>query len=1207
MNNKLIIILLLLNIAPLLNGKEIYVAKNGSDGNPGTLEAPYLSIVKASTQAFPGDVIYIREGVYEETLQPTRSGNAGNPITYTAYEGEKVVVTALQALSGWTLDEGSVYKTAISWDLGQENMVLNGETACDLARWPNNTDGDPFSLNSLRNTGGSGPDVITDAYLDYASGIPDYDWSRGGSVFFYADGGGAGWTAWKSFIKSSSSNQIVFDLNKNPTWIRTVHYPSRLGDFYLEGIKEAIDYDNEWYFDSNSKTLYLQIPGGLAPQDGQISMRRRRICINLTAKNYIAIRNITAIGGSIEITGSDNYLYGVYSWYGNYSRGVVQGFSSGEESVLLKGSNNTLEKCEISFGTGNGIKFEGSGNKVLNCSVHDFDYLGNYDAPVNMRGGSNSVLKNNTIYRGGRDCVQLFNRNSEIAYNDIYRSNLIADDCGLLYTVGGPYNMEIHHNWLHDTQSRGKLYKAAGIYLDNDAEGFLVHHNVVWNTEWDNIQCNLDCKDLDIYNNTLWDGSAAMGAWHREGTSFTDVKVWNNMADNSQFEPQSDKQNNLTDYGDPFLDKANKNFQLKTQAQAIDYGRVISGITGRYYGSAPDAGAYEYGGETWEAGIDWDPELGPEVCPFPGVRVETDGYVILEASAPKDTTSQYYKVEIRHPGTYGFALHSIGTGSSLLNIQCEEFSNTTFVEMSSKNTDQWTWQTVGTIEDGEPMEILATFSVPGIYEITLAPGAGGDSIKRMALFIPERADLAMDSLAKVSPSACEDIPQDEHWASSRLTSITLTNEGIEIDGLVDEEWQYSDTLRGAFLVTEEIAPQSGDLGFVFSLAYDSDYLYFISLVEDDIRIEMQDHVELFFNPDNLHNLLGVYGDDAFNIRLNLGGTSSPGRGIEYASLENDTGYIIEARIPWTGILAPGINPDPGLMSGFEVQVNDVDEGTGIEHALAWANDTRFNMASVDTRKFGMIVLEEKEIKYVIKSDWEVIYADSEEASGSKEKVIDNQSMTIWQTKWRGGYDPLPHELQIDFKKLLDVKEVHMLPRQDAFGPDGAIGSYELYLSNDKQEWGDPVTSDELSWSENLAENYKELQIISLEKVARGRYMRLVALSEAQNNPDIQVIAIAELDVVTGSYVVGMDHQKHATDQATLYPNPSDGDYVHLTFSREIEAADIRIYAMDGSLIRTDHLDAGREFFLKTAGLPKGVYFVRVAAPSFHTTLQYIRQ
>ncbi len=88
--------------------------------------------------------------------------------------------------------------------------------------------------------------------------------------------------------------------------------------------------------------------------------------------------------------------------------------------------------------------------------------------------------------------------------------------------------------------------KATGIYLDNDSEGYDVHHNVIWNTEWSNIQINWNGKDLNIYNNTLWNGSETMGAWHKEGTAFSNVNVWNNIADKNSWEPQADKQKNLT-------------------------------------------------------------------------------------------------------------------------------------------------------------------------------------------------------------------------------------------------------------------------------------------------------------------------------------------------------------------------------------------------------------------------------------------------------------------------------------------------------------------------------------------------------------------------------------------------------------------------------------------------------------------------------------
>jgi len=83
------------------------------------------------------------------------------------------------------------------------------------------------------------------------------------------------------------------------------------------------------------------------------------------------------------------------------------------------------------------------------------------------RNGINTKLLNNRIVRGGRDAIQIINKNSEVAWNDVSYSNLIADDCGLIYVIGSNPNIDFHHNWFHDARGRGKLFKAAGIYLDS--------------------------------------------------------------------------------------------------------------------------------------------------------------------------------------------------------------------------------------------------------------------------------------------------------------------------------------------------------------------------------------------------------------------------------------------------------------------------------------------------------------------------------------------------------------------------------------------------------------------------------------------------------------------------------------------------------------------------------------------------------------------
>lgn len=575
---------------------ELYVSLQGDDSFPGTKEKPLRSLAKAGEMAKAGDVCYIREGTYGEVLRPQHSGVEAKPITFRSYPGEQVIISAFEAVEGWTHDRDLVWKAEVDWDLGQGNLVLAEGVVCDLARWPNHSAADPFILNTLRNSGGSEKEVKKDAYLDYNPGIPPWNWQEGGSIYFFGDAKGSGWLAWRSFIKARDGNRVYFDLPRS--WIGSYHAPADSGEFYLQGIREALDYPYEWYL-SKDGFLFLQLPEGRQPEEGKVLMRKRRVCIDLHKKNHVILQDLAVIGGSVEVTGgaSSNRISGITSYYGHHTAGIVDDYQTFKQSIHLEGDNNILEKCEIAFGAGSGVRVSGKGNRVENCLIHDFNTLGSYDAPVILRDGSYTLLKGNTIYRAGRDGIQMFHSESEIAYNDVSNTNLIAHDCGPIYTLGGPFNSEIHHNWFHDVGGRGELYKGCGIYLDNSSVGFSVHHNVVWNTRWSSIQINLNATDIDIYNNTFWKGSETMGWWRpkvgefprlTEDTKFENVRVYNNLSDDDTWDPQCILEGNLSLDFDPFVNSAQGDFSLKE-----DPGR--------------DVGAYVFGEKPWKAGINWDP------------------------------------------------------------------------------------------------------------------------------------------------------------------------------------------------------------------------------------------------------------------------------------------------------------------------------------------------------------------------------------------------------------------------------------------------------------------------------------------------------------------------------------------------------------------------------------------------------------------------
>ncbi len=623
----------LIFLTQIIQAKDIYVSKLGKDSNPGTFERPYLTVSKAASIARAGDVVYIREGVYEETIEPANSGTNGNPIVFKGYQKERVIVTAMQALNGWTSDGDGRWKTTLDWDLGQRNFVMKGTKVLDLARWPNNIDGNRFTLNSLRNDGGSQDEVSRDAFLTDRE-IPNWNWSKGGSIMFYGDRPGSGWTTWRAWIKSQSSGRVNFDAIKSAGWIISAHPPGDKGDYFLEGIKEALDYENEWFFDTETKTLYVQLPGGVKPGNGEVQMARRPLTANLKSRNYIRIENMALFGGSVQIQGVGNRLKGVKVLYGSMTRGITPNFNSGANAVDVQyGSQNTIiEDSEIAFGDGTGVWNSGDNGIVRNNYVHDFNFLGSYDAPIMSRDGKNAKILRNTVSRGGRDGMQIISKNTEVAYNNVSTSNLIADDCGLIYVIGSDLNIDIHHNWFHDAQGRGKLNKAAGIYLDSgndsrpDPEKVNVYRNVVWNVEWTAVQMNWNATDINVYNNTLVKAEGGtMGAWHRAGTQFKNVKVWNNITDRESsdrggnqeseatWEPQSNQQNNLVDRTS-FVNFSNNNFRLKNGSKAVDFGRVINGYTDGFKGNAPDVGAYEFG-DNWVPGPNWNVNEGPNgIC-----------------------------------------------------------------------------------------------------------------------------------------------------------------------------------------------------------------------------------------------------------------------------------------------------------------------------------------------------------------------------------------------------------------------------------------------------------------------------------------------------------------------------------------------------------------------------------------------------------------
>ena len=74
-------------------GNAFYVSPTGSDSNPGTLSSPWLTIQHAANTVQAGDTVYVRAGVYTESVNVAVSGSAtAGPVTFASYPGETAVI-----------------------------------------------------------------------------------------------------------------------------------------------------------------------------------------------------------------------------------------------------------------------------------------------------------------------------------------------------------------------------------------------------------------------------------------------------------------------------------------------------------------------------------------------------------------------------------------------------------------------------------------------------------------------------------------------------------------------------------------------------------------------------------------------------------------------------------------------------------------------------------------------------------------------------------------------------------------------------------------------------------------------------------------------------------------------------------------------------------------------------------------------------------
>jgi len=614
-------------------GTEYFVSPQGNDQNPGTKEEPFRHIQRCADIAQPGDICFVREGIYRETVRPKSSGRTGDPIRYVAYPREKVTISGTEPITGeWSVYKGSIYQTKVDLDCNQ--LFVDGKMMIE-ARWPNMRFEEIWERSSWAKSGiGSGYGKMVDPELAKT----DIDWTGAIATLNVAHQ----FHTWTRKVSKHSKGSDTFEYNRDMGKLSgTIGKPGHWQDdyYYLSGKLGALDIPTEWFYDTTNQTLYLWTPDGKSPATHAVEVKVRDKAFEVNNLDEIHLIGFNFFATTFQF---ENTVHSVvddcHLLFPTYARELNDRRGGSTPTTSMSGSHNTIRNTTLGYTPLSGLAMTGSDNTLENNLVHDVCWNGSLRYPaISMASGTKpgdewnpTLIKGNTVYNIGSAGIGFRSQAYIIEYNYVHNAGLMSHDVAAIYTGGqGIAGSIVRYNWVHDCHPEIEKNKniGLGIRADDQSRNMSVHHNVVWDIGLDGIVMKGEYHE--VYNNTVLHSKPEFRyansirldtepepykAWRVDSPLFSEQNahtlVFNNVvgiirAEHRKATPfihRSNAVHNLLDYTPELRDPENFDFRPQDGSKLIDGGIAMPGLTDSFEGEAPDIGAYEHGGINWKPG-----------------------------------------------------------------------------------------------------------------------------------------------------------------------------------------------------------------------------------------------------------------------------------------------------------------------------------------------------------------------------------------------------------------------------------------------------------------------------------------------------------------------------------------------------------------------------------------------------------------------------
>ncbi len=507
------------SVPPTYADGVLFVAPDGDDANPGTVNAPLATLERArdrirelKTEPGPptdGMTVMLRGGTYQRdesfTLEARDSGTPDAPIVYRAHGNEQVRLVGGRRLAPGVfkpvadsaslarLDEKARAAVRVAdlkslgiADCGNVPVRYRGapplaelflnDRRMTLARWPNQGWATVGKIIERGSVPRHGDNANRPGVFEYEGDRPsrwrvdDGVWLHGYWCFDWYD----------EVIKVAA-----IDVQKRRITFAAPHlYGLRQGNppprrYRAINLLEELDQPGEYYVDRRAGRLFFWPPADLTSARIVLSTLAPPVVL-LKDVSYVTLRGLTVEccrGTGIAVRGGRGV---------QLLACVVR--NTGQSGVcVIGGEKHLVRACDIHDTGTLGLTLSGgdrktltpAGHQAINNHVYRFSRRQRTYASGIQISGVGNRLAHNLLHDAPHQAIGLGGNDHVIEYNVVHHVCMETDDCGAFYMGRNPShrgNVIRYNFWHHVGSPRGHGNNA--VYFDDGDGGMLVFGNV---------------------------------------------------------------------------------------------------------------------------------------------------------------------------------------------------------------------------------------------------------------------------------------------------------------------------------------------------------------------------------------------------------------------------------------------------------------------------------------------------------------------------------------------------------------------------------------------------------------------------------------------------------------------------------------------------------------------------------------------------------